>query len=110
VIDDLKILAKFFRIFNDYKSKATNRMSEERREVWFKKKFIDTGLFKRHSTRWEWVGADWDKRDSVTSLADEQQESYDKYFEGYYRSPRLGSGLAVKKDFLLRVLTLGHMA
>jgi hypothetical protein len=110
MIDDLKILEKFFRIFNDYESKATKHMSEERREAWFKKKFIDTGLIKQNSTWWEWVGADWDKRGFVTSFTDEQQESYDRHFEGYYRSPRLGSGLAVRKDFLFRVVTLGFMA
>lgn len=107
--DDYDILQKFFRILNDHTSKVTGwplhrtvrtrkggtkrwRMSKERHDSWFHSRFFATDLLRPNLKRWE--------------FKDDGLVSYEEYYRDFYKSQH-GFTCAVRKDFLLKALTLG---
>jgi hypothetical protein len=108
--DDYEILADFFKIFNQYSSKTTGwplhriirtkkggikrwRISYERHQVWFHKNFIVPDLMRLNLRRWE------HKNDIP----------YEEYYKDFFKSD-FGFTHAVRKEFVLKVLTLGYVA
>lgn len=105
-----ELLRKFFDIFNDYQSQVTGwprhrivqtkrgprnwRMSHDRFNVWFHKNFILTDLLRANLGEWE--------------FKDDEKISFEDYYRDFYRS-EFGFMYAVRKDFLVKVLTLGSV-
>lgn len=103
-----ELLRKFFEIFNEYQSQVTGwprhriiqtkrgprrwRMSHERLNVWFHKNFIRPDLMRANLVGWE--------------FKDDGKISYEDYYRDFYRSD-FGWVWAVRKDFLVKTLTLG---
>lgn len=104
------LLRKFFEIFNEHQSQVTGwpqhriiqtkrgprrwRMSHERLHVWFHKNFIRTDLMRANLGRWE--------------FKDDGKISFEDYYRDFYRSDN-GYVWAVRKEFLVKVLTLGSI-
>jgi len=126
LIEDYDILRRFFDIFNEYNSQVTGwpmrrvvktkkggtrrwRLGRDRMDAWFNKNFVETGLMKPHLHVWEFKGTDWDKRDYARLEGEEEEARYRKYFRGFYACDR-GFTHAVRKDFALKVLALGHVS
>jgi hypothetical protein len=125
-IEDYDILRRFFDIFNEHQSQVTGwpmhrfvktkkggtrrwRLGRDRFEAWINKNFVETGLMKPYRHVWEWVGADWDKREYARLDDRSPRARYEEHFEGFYASDR-GFTYAVRKDFALKVLALGHVS
>jgi len=111
--DDYELLHKFFKIFNEYKSQTTGwplhrivktkkggtkrwRMSKERFDTWFWKNYISTGLMTINLRRWEYEKLG-------------REISYEEHYENFFKS-EFGLSHAVRKDFAIKVLTLGCVA
>jgi hypothetical protein len=82
-------------------------MSKERHDAWFQKNFIETDLMRPNCEKWAWAGADWDKREKVFLDASECAR-YEEYYKDYFKSD-FGFTFAVRKDFAIKVLTLGYV-
>lgn len=105
--DDYEILADFLKIFNAYKSEKTGwpnhkiirtkkggtrrwRTSYEKNQVWSHKNFIATDLMRLNLRRWEHQG----------------DIPYEEYYQDFFKSD-FGFTHAVRKEFAIKVLTLG---
>ena len=103
-MNDHELLSKFFSIFNEYQSRKRRSIGEKKYETWFHKKFVETDLMRPDCEKWIWAGADWDKRQYV-SLDSSQLARYEEHSKDYFKSERVS--VAVRKDFVIKVLTLG---
>lgn len=115
--DDYEILADFFKIFNAYSSQTTGwplhkivktkkggtkrwKMSYERHQVWFHKNFVRTDLMRLNLRRW-----DYEDR----ALGVKEDISYEEYYKDFFKS-EFGFTHAVRREFAIKVLTLGYVA
>jgi len=103
-LDDYELLSRFYEIFNEYQSSVTGwpnhrivkngrkwRTSREKHDVWFHRNFVAPDLLRLNISIWT------------------SDEDLHEYFKDFYRSD-FGFTHAVRKDFLLRVITLGHVS
>lgn len=114
--DDYEILADFFKIFNAYLSLTTGwpnhrvvrtkrgtfknwRVSWDRHQVWFHTHFVATDLMRLNLRRWEY-------KEQVLGVKGDI--SYEEYYEDFFKS-EFGFTHAVRKDFVLKVLSLGYV-
>lgn len=113
--DDYEILADFFKIFNAYSSHKTGwplhrvvrtkkggtknwRTSYEKHQNWFHTNFVATDLMRLNLKRWEY-------KDRLIK----EEVSYEEYYKDFFKSD-FGFTHAVRRDFALKVLTLGYVA
>lgn len=106
-----EILADFFKIFNKYSSQSTGwplhrvvitkkgyakrwRTNYEKHQAWFHTHFVATDIMRLNLRRWEY------KKEDV---------SYEEYYKDFFKS-EFGFTHAVRKDFVIKVLTLGYVA
>jgi hypothetical protein len=108
--DDYEILQRVFEIVNIHTSAVTGwpygwpyrtfktkkgrvkRWSRERYDTWFHLKFVETGLMRPHPMELAW----------------NKPDSYEEDFKDFYKS-RYGFTHSVRKDFALKILTLGYL-
>jgi hypothetical protein len=109
--EEYDLLRKVCEIVNEYTSKTTGwprhriietkkgsrswRMSKERHDAWFRKKFILPDLMRPHI--------------HFEEFKDDGLVSYEEYYKDFYRS-EFGFTMAVRKDFAIKVLALGYVS
>ena len=71
-------------------------MSYEKHQVWFHKNFVRTDLMRLNLRR-------WDYEDRAIN-----EVSYEEYYKDFFKS-EFGFTHAVRKDFAIKVLTLGFV-
>lgn len=113
-MDDYELLSRFYEIFNEYQSSVTGwphhrivkngrrwRTSREKHDVWFHRNFVSPDLLRLNISIWTW--------DESFLSKNKEGITREEYYKDFYRSD-FGFTHAVRKDFLLRVITLGYVS